>query len=138
MLAHTVHVPSLATWGEQLAGAGLLATALLSLRSLRATRAATSHDHKHAPARSPLWVGLVHGLTGAGSLVLVLPVIVSGSVERALAFLFAFALGSTFAMATLTGVIARVSAALSRRTIEHAQLALALGALGLGMHWLMT
>lgn len=133
VLAHAVHVPSLAAWGERLAGAALLATAVLSLRTLRTARA----DTAHAPLKSPLWVGLVHGLTGAGSLVLVLPMIVTGSVDRALLFLAAFAIGSTLAMAALTSAIAKVGRALDPRTIERAQLGLAVGAALLGTYWLL-
>jgi nickel/cobalt exporter len=134
VLAHAVHVPSLAAWGERLAGAALLATAVLSVRSLRTARAGTA---AHAPLKSPLWVGLVHGLTGAGSLVLVLPVIVTGSIDRALLFLAAFAIGSTVAMAALTSAIAKVGRTLNARAIERAQLALALGAALLGTYWLV-
>jgi hypothetical protein len=133
VLAHAVHVPSLAAWGERLAGAALLATAILSLRTLGSARVARAH----APLKSPLWVGLVHGLTGAGSLVLVLPVIVTGSLDRALSFLAAFAVGSTVAMAALTSAIAKAGRALDARTIERAQLVLALGAALLGAYWLI-
>ena len=133
VLAHVVHVPSLAAWGEQLAGAALLATGLMTLRSLRAG----AHDPAPRSLRSPLAVGLVHGVTGAGSLVLVLPVIVSGSLERALLFLAAFALGSTLAMAGLTSAIAKLGQRLEPRTIAHAQRALAIGAIALGAWWLM-
>jgi hypothetical protein len=82
-------------------------------------------------------MGLVHGLTGAGSLVLVLPVIVTGSIDRALLFLVAFAAGSTLAMAALTSAIARLGRALSARGVERAQFGLALGAGALGIHWLV-
>jgi hypothetical protein len=131
-LAHVVHAPSLAAWGERLAGAALLATAVVSLRTLRSA---------HGPAKqtslaSPLRVGLVHGLTGAGSLVLVLPVIVTGSLERALLFLGAFALGSTLAMAALTSAIARLGSKLSTHHIAGAQRTLAWGAIALGTYWL--
>jgi len=133
VLAHVVHVPALAAWGERLAGAALLATAFLSVRTLRTARV----DTAPAPLKSPLWVGLLHGLTGAGSLVLVLPVIVTGSIDRALLFLAAFAIGSTVAMAALTSAIAKVGRTLNARTIERAQLALALGAALLGAYWLV-
>jgi nickel/cobalt exporter len=131
VLAHVVHVPSLAAWGEHLAGAALIATALITLRS-QAARAPA-----HAPLRSPSAVGLVHGVTGAGSLVLVLPVIVTGSLERALLFLFAFAVGSTLAMASLTSAIAKLGQRLDARTVTRAQRVLAVSALALGMYWLI-
>lgn len=131
-LAHTVHVPSLATWGEHLAGAALLATSLVTLRTLHARS-----SQAQAPLRSPGLVGLVHGVTGAGSLVLVLPVIVTGSLERALAFLAAFAIGSTLAMAGLTGAIAKLGTQLEPGAVAQAQRALALAALALGVYWLV-
>jgi hypothetical protein len=133
LLAHVVHAPSLATWGERLAGAALIATAVISLRTLRPARAPA----KQASLQSPLWVGLAHGLTGAGSLVLVLPVIVTGSLDRALTFLGAFAIGSTLAMAALTSAIARVGNKLSPRDIARAQRALAWAAIALGGYWLV-
>jgi hypothetical protein len=62
---------------------------------------------------------------------------VSGSVDRALLFLAAFAIGSTVAMAVLTYAIAKVGRTLNARTIERAQLALAFGAALLGGYWLV-
>ena len=50
-LAHVVHVPALAAWGEHLAGAALLATALMTLRSL-GTQAA--RGRAAGSLRSPL------------------------------------------------------------------------------------
>lgn len=131
-LSHVVHLPSLASWGERLAGAALLATALLTLRALRSDRA-----QETARLRSTLAVGLVHGATGAGSLVLLLPVIVTGSLERALSFLAAFALGSTLAMAGLTSAIAKLGQRLDARTVTRAQHLLALTALALGVSLLV-
>lgn len=133
LLAHVVHAPSLAAWSERLAGAALLATAIVSLRRLSLAQAQVPTSLK-----SPLWVGLVHGLTGAGSLVLVLPVIVTGSLERALSFLGAFAIGSALAMAALTSAIARLGRALSKHDIERAQRALAWAAIALGTYWLVS
>lgn len=135
VLAHVVHVPSLAAWGERLAGAALLATSVVALRSLR--NAGPRDAEPQGPRTGPLWVGLVHGLTGAGSLVLVLPVIVTGSVDRALLFLAAFAIGSTVAMAALTSAIAKVGRLLDARSIVRVQRALAAGAALLGAYWLL-
>ena len=131
-LAHVVHVPSLASWGERLAGAALLATGLLTLRALRSEGA-----QEPARLRSTLAIGLVHGATGAGSLVLVLPVILAGSLERVVLFLVAFALGSTLAMAGLTSAIAKLGQRLDARTVTRAQRLLALTALALGVYLLV-
>ena len=97
VLSRSFHVPTIAALGARLAGIALIGMALWSFYLSR--RAAA---HQEAPRCKPLLVGLMHGVTGAGSLVLVLPMLVSGSLTKSLAFLAflaAFAVGSTVAMA---------------------------------------
>src|SRR5687767_9578486 len=76
VLAQLTHVPWLATVGDRLAGAALLAMAAWSWRSLRRD----AGQALGGETRSPFWVGLVHGVTGAGALLLVLPTALSGNV----------------------------------------------------------
>jgi hypothetical protein len=59
-----------------------------------------------------------------------------GSVERYLAYLFAFALSSTLAMALLTQAIGRFGAALASSTVERLRRIFVGGAVTLGAAWL--
>ncbi|MET0388624.1 MAG: hypothetical protein ABW321_21815 [Polyangiales bacterium] len=131
LLAQVVHLPTLAAWGDRLAGVALIAAAGWSwLHRSQAGTAASS-------IRRPALVGLVHGVTGAGSLLLVLPVLVSGSLANTLVFLAAFAIGSTLAMAALTTAIAKLGSRLSRRVMERAQTVMMIVAAVLGVTWII-
>lgn len=132
VVAGLVHVPALAAWGDRLAGVALIGTAAWSWRAMR-RRAEGEPD-----GRNPVLVGLVHGMTGAGSLVLVLPVLLTGSTGRSLAFLVAFAVGSTLAMAGLTAAIARVGARLEGRVVARLQRAMVAASLALGAAWVVV
>lgn len=141
LLSHATYFGALASWGERLAGGALLVTALLSARARRkATNAA--HGGSNEPPTSgkwqgTLWLGCVHGVTGAGSLLLLLPVLVSGSMPRTLLFLGAFALGSTLAMAGLTSALARLGGRLQPTAVSRTQRALTAASLLLGTYWLV-
>jgi len=131
LMAQLAHAELLAAYGNRLAGLALLVTAGLSLQGAR----------RHASqgvieARSPLWVGLVHGVTGAGALVLLLPNVLSGSAARSLVYLLAFALGSTLVMGLLTSLVGRFGTALSAAAIARLQRALLMAAALLGVAWL--
>lgn len=130
LLSHLVHVPTWAGAGERLAGVAILAAAAWSWH--RRNHASRSS----ADTRQPLLVGLVHGVSGAGSLVLVLPVLVAGSLSNTLLFLAAFAIGSTVAMAALTALIAKLGARLEQHTLARAQTAMLVAAVVLGVYWL--
>jgi Na+-driven multidrug efflux pump len=132
VLTRFVSLPSLAALGERAAGFALLATALWSFWRTRSVAQRGATD-----SRTPVLVGLVHGATGAGSLLLVLPVIVSGDVWRATWFLLAFALGSTFGMAGLTTVIGRVGQRLEARVLRVVQSVLIGASAVLGVCWLL-
>ncbi|NVJ23863.1 hypothetical protein HUW62_21790 [Myxococcus sp. AM011] len=54
-------------------------------------------------------MGLVHGLTGASALLLLLPVAVSGTGPEQALYLGGFSVGSTLAMSALTAGIAAFS-----------------------------
>lgn len=131
VLAQWVKLSLLASAGNRLAGAALLVTALWSWRSAKAPVLATE-----AKARSPLWVGLLHGITGASALLLVLPSALAGSAPRAVVYLVAFAVGSTLAMAALTHALGKVGGRLEPRVVARSQRALLLGAALLGSLWL--
>lgn len=129
-LAQLSRVSSLVELGNRLSGAALLLMAAWSWHSSRRAGASTVEQ------RGPLWVGLVHGVTGASALLLVLPSALTGDVARSLVYLLAFAVGSTLAMAALTRVIGRVGHALDARRLAHLQRALLGGAVALGSYWL--
>jgi nickel/cobalt transporter (NicO) family protein len=133
VLAHLVHLPFLASAGDRVAGAALLLTAAWSWKSSRARSSEETPD-----ARSPLWVGLVHGLTGASALLLVLPSALGGSTLRAALYLVAFALGSMLAMAALTHALGRLGGLLQPRFVARAQRVLLVGAALLGAWWLLS
>lgn len=135
VLSNLVHLPTLATWGQRGAGAALLMAAAWSFWSARKRGLEPSADSRSG---TPLIVGLFHGLTGAGSFVLVLPVLVSGSLERTLLFLAAFSIGSALAMALLTASIAKLGAKLEQRVITRFQTAMMATAAVLGSYWLFA
>jgi nickel/cobalt exporter len=130
-LVQTSLISALAAWGERIAGLALLAAAAFSFWSLRHTAAAAAVD-----ARSPLWVGVVHGITGASSLLMLMPVLLSGALQLTLIYLAAFSIGSTLAMVALTATIAKLGTRLSSRVIGVSQRVIALAAAGLGLYWL--
>ena len=140
-LAHVVDVDGLAAVSDRVAGVALVVMSLWSLFTLRRHRHDRDddhdHDHAHGADRSPFVVGVVHGATGAGALVLVLPVLVAGSTAMSAAFLVAFGVGSTLAMAVLTTCIARLSGSLSAKAVTRAQTTLTLLALVLGLGWMV-
>lgn len=132
LLSRHAQLPALASWGDRLAGVALLAAAAFAWRARRHASDAASD------ARRPALVGLIHGISGAGSLLLVLPVIISGSLQYTLLFLLAFALGSTLAMALLTTLIAKLGARWSRPALARARTAMSLCAALLGVYWIVA
>jgi len=129
-LAQLSHASWLASYGDRLSAAALLATALFSLSSAwrRQPPAATEHA-----GRSAVFIGFVHGATGAGSLLLLLPVLGAGSLTYSLLFLFAFALGSTLAMAALTALIARAGQKLGAATVNRLRAAMAVCSIAIAL-----
>lgn len=134
LLAPLLQLEVISGLSERVAGAVLLGTAVWSFI---ATRRAQRADAQATPdARGPLIVGFLHGLTGVGALVLMLPVLVSGNLVSAIGFLLAFALGSTIAMAGLTWALGAVGARLEARVILVSQVVLLIAAALLG-GWLL-
>jgi hypothetical protein len=132
--AHLVELRTVAAFGDRLSALALLLMGIWSFRSLRRNqRSPDGVDH-----RQPLVIGLIHGIAGAGSLVLLLPVVLGGALETTLLFLVAFAAGSTFAMATLTSLLAKLGTKLARSALPRAQRLLASLSIGLGAIWLVA
>lgn len=143
-----VDLPWLAAIGDRLAGLALLLTAAWSFYQARAhALGAAAHetpDGVRTPATAPgigrnaFLVGVVHGLTGAASLMLVVPMLASGSRVTSLAFLFAFALGSTLGMALLTSLLARLGSRLEPRVLGRSRALLCAASGALGCYWLFA
>lgn len=131
-LMQATHVAALASSSHRLAGLALLVTAAWAWRSSQRRVAEVRAD-----TRRPLWVGLVHGVTGAGGLVLLLPNLLGGSVARSLAYLLAFAVGSTSMMVLFTHAIGRFGAVLAATAVARLQRVLLCGAAALGCTWLL-
>lgn len=139
LLAQLVHLSSLAAISTRLAGLALLASAAWSWHSSRGPRASAAGTLATAGARSStFWIGLVHGVTGAGSLLMLLPNALGPSLLRSALYLSAFAAGSTLAMAILTRTIGQLGHALKANTLRRVQHALLLGAAVLGSVWLIV
>lgn len=103
LVLSAVHLEWVDLWAERLAGLALLGMGVWGLK-----RRIVPGSEGGAP-RGVVAVGLVHGLTGASALLLLLPVTVSGTgLEQAL-FLGGFSVGSTLAMSGLTASIAAFS-----------------------------
>ena len=131
-MVHSQLMAAMAVWGERVAGAALLTAAAWSFWSRHHANAAAAVD-----TRSPLWVGLIHGATGASSLLLLMPVLMSGTLQRTLLFLAAFSIGSALAMAAFTSAIAMLGTRLSSRFIERTQNISAIAAGALGVYWIV-
>lgn len=103
VLLSAVHLESVDRWAERLAGLALLGMGVWGLR-----RKLVAGDDSQA-SRGVLAVGLVHGLTGASALLLLLPIAVSGTGPEQALYLGGFSIGSTLAMSALTAGIAAFS-----------------------------
>jgi nickel/cobalt transporter (NicO) family protein len=130
LMSRLVGLDGIATYSQRLAGVALMATALWSLRTSANALAVASTG-----TQTPVLVGLFHGLTGAGVLVLMLPAVAAHNGAFSVAFLVAFAVGSTLAMATLTAVLGLLGQRLRGPTAAKFQRAVAVAALTLGAVW---
>jgi hypothetical protein len=130
--ARFVHLPTLAGFGDRLAGFALIAMAAWSLWSAHSEVATGPAD-----ARSPLLVGAIHGATGAGGLLLVVPMLLTAQLAHALAFLLAFSFGSSLAMGCLTAGIGKLGGKLGHAFIAKARHWLAAGSIAVGSAWLL-
>jgi hypothetical protein len=96
----TVDLQGVERWAERVAALALVVMGVVGLK-----RRPFSGTPK-AETRGVLTVGLIHGLTGAAALLLLLPVTVSGSMAERVLYLGGFSIGSTLAMAALTAGLA--------------------------------
>lgn len=134
-LAQRAQLPLLASLGDRLAGVALLATAIVSFVQGRRLAGA---GNEAGSAQSAVAVGFIHGLTGAASLLLVVPMLAGGSLPSSLVFLLAFAAGSTAGMAVLTSLLARVGSRLDPVVAQRARYVACAASAGLGLFWLLA
>lgn len=130
-----VHLPALASVSDRLAGLALMAMATFSLWQAR--RGGHAHGGTSTEKRNPLLVGTIHGATGAGGLLLVVPMLLEAELPQAVAFLAAFSLGSSLAMACLTASIGTLGKKLGGTLVARAQRWLGFGSLAVGGAWLL-
>lgn len=126
LLVATVDLPRFGQWGVRLAGLALLLTTLWSWLESRRPVAAT------VDTRAPFVVGSVHGITGAAALLLLLPVLVSGSVAASVGFLLTFAAGSTLGMMAFAWMVGRLGSRLAARATDRLQSAMLVVAVVIG------
>ncbi|MCP3143195.1 HupE/UreJ family protein [Pyxidicoccus xibeiensis] len=103
LVVSAVHLEGVERWAERIAALALMGMGVWGLR-----RRALAGSPE-AATRGVVVVGLIHGLTGAAALLLILPAVVSGSMADRVLFLGGFSIGSTLAMSALTAVLASVS-----------------------------
>jgi hypothetical protein len=101
LLASALPLEAISAWAARAAGLALAATGVANLVALRRARAGGPAP---APRGSVFTVGLVHGVTGAAALLLLLPGMTGVAGDRAL-YLGGFTLGSAVAMAGLTAAL---------------------------------
>ena len=99
-----VELPGIEAWAERIAG-----LALVGLGAWGLVRRNASAGSGAAPSKGIAMVGLVHGLTGAAALLLLLPAVVGGSALHRVIYLAGFTIGSTLAMASFTACLATLS-----------------------------
>lgn len=96
-------------WAERVAGLALVAMGLANLWALRRRRTAAAAVATRGVRRAAFAVGLVHGITGAAALLVLLPLAHASAPVKALT-LAGFAAGSMAAMAAVTAAVAALAA----------------------------
>lgn len=96
-------------WAERVAGLALVAMGLANLWALRRRRTAAAAVATRGLRRAVFSVGLVHGITGAAALLVLLPLAHASAPVKALT-LAGFAAGSMAAMAAVTAAVAALAA----------------------------
>ena len=134
MLVGGLDLQAWATVGERMAGAALIAMVVWSaLRAQRVTRHSSTRDQ----STGVFGVGLVHGVSGAFALLLLLPLAIGQSPVVQLAFLLAFALGSAAAMSLMTSWLGAASRRIGSSWLTALRYLVSTLAIGLGSWWLL-
>ncbi|WP_239470181.1 hypothetical protein [Archangium violaceum] len=144
VVAAALRLDILATWGERLAGAALVVTGGVGLRRWLTRRTpgngAGASSKGAASTWSVLSIGLIHGLTGAAAVLLLLPAAVSASRMWQALYLGGFVFGSTLAMAALTAALAAGSSAMPKpeALLRHVPGVASFGSVVLGSWWMLA
>jgi high-affinity nickel permease len=125
---------------EGAAGASLLLLAWRAMRVGGATASAPRSARVPSRAHPSFLVGIVHGLAGSATLALLLLTTIHSS-RTAVAYLMVFAAGTTLAMGTIAGLLARVLASTAQewtqpalhRSVRAARMASAVVSVGVGV-----
>jgi hypothetical protein len=107
LTAHS-ELGSISSLSQRLSGAALVLMGLWSLY-LSWKAKPSSEGPSSSRRRGVLTIGLIHGLTGAAALLLLLPAVFSSGYLLRVLYLGGFALGSTLAMGGLTWLVARAA-----------------------------
>lgn len=143
-IASMLDLERVSDWGDRLAGIALFVMGVVGLRRWRALRAPPKDAPKASRQLASSWevfsIGLLHGLSGAAAVLLILPAAFSGSVLWKVLFLGGFALGSTVAMAALTAALAAGSRSLPRpeMLLRHVPAVASFGSICLGGWWVVA
>jgi hypothetical protein len=150
-------------WGERLVGLVLIAIGVFAVRGLLRTRVHThahthdgvthahihahvggtsAHTHAvdHAHDHSPTSIGALHGLAGGSHLLGAVPALGLATAVEAGSYLVAFAVGAVAAMTAWTaglGAAAGHLSTVSDRATGALRWAFALGAIAIGIGWLV-
>jgi nickel/cobalt exporter len=136
LVAAHAELTSISAWSQRVSGLALVAMGLWSLHLAR-KRGSSSDFSRAERQRSVLTIGLVHGLTGAAALLLLLPAVFSSGHVLRLLYLGGFSLGSTLAMGGLTWLLARAaSRTLRESVVGRAQKVAALASVAFGAVYL--
>lgn len=144
LVAAALDLEVLRTWGDRLAGGALLVTGVVGLRRWLLHRSpgggTTASQKSAATAWSTFTIGLIHGLTGAAAVLMLLPAAVSDSVAWQALFLGGFVFGSTVAMAALTAALSAGSRAMPKPGVllRNVPAVASFGSVMLGGWWVLA
>jgi hypothetical protein len=143
LVASALDLDVLNRWGERIAGGALVTTGVVGLRRWRALRKPGKEGGAAGKGSAPgsvFSIGLIHGLTGAAAVLMLLPAAVASSLTWQALFLGGFVFGSTVAMAGLTAALAAGSKALPRpeMLLRHVPGVASFGSVVLGGWWVLA
>jgi hypothetical protein len=125
-------------WAERIAGGALVGLGAANLVALRRARS-KPHPEGRSGARGTVFtIGLVHGLTGAAALLLLLPAAAASGLHQ-VAYLAGFTVGSTAAMAGLTSMLARASRSrIAPRVMQRVPKVASVASIVAGVAWALA
>jgi hypothetical protein len=132
LVAAYAELGSISAWSQRISGVALVLMGVWSLHVISKAKASDGTGTRPRQ-RGVLTIGLIHGLTGAAALLLLLPAVFSSGHLLRILYLGGFALGSTLAMGGLTWLVARAANRTIRSSvIGRAQKVAALASVAFG------